>query len=252
MAEAAILSQIDPGRKVACADRKIDNRLQFTCKMTEKDIISGCRRGERIAQKALYDLTIDRIYRLLFRMTGKTDDASDLAQETYLRAFEGIGLFRGDSSVTTWIYRIAVNEALQHRRRSQLEQAHFKGASERKNFAEAVEQSSSSQLDVQAALGSLEPSDRTILLLRYEHGLDYRELALVLDCAEGTVASRLNRARQKMHELLAGGYDPKEEERPLNHPKIWTDAIPASEIPPYATRKSAGERLPHRRNWNAP
>jgi RNA polymerase sigma-70 factor (ECF subfamily) len=220
--------------------------------MTETEIIAGCQRGEVAARKALYDRTVDRIYGLVMRVSGNPDDAFDLAQETYLRAFERINQFRGGSSVITWLYRIAVNESLQLRRKRKSEGAHLVAVGRHANDGQTTCATTSARMDVQSALGILDESDRTILLLRYEHGLDYRELALVLDCAEGTVASRLNRARQKMHELLAGGYDPKEEDRPLNHPKIWTDVIPTSEIPPYATRKSAGERLPHRRNWNAP
>lgn len=220
--------------------------------MTEKEIITGCRRGERNAQKALYDLTVDRIYRLLFRMTGNADDASELAQESYLRAFERISLFRGDSSVVTWLYRIAVNEALQHRRRRHLEQSHLLAEADRRNSSEAIAQPASTQMDIQAALALLDESDRTILLLRYEHGLDYRELAEVLDCAEGTIASRLNRARQKMHSLLADGYSPREEARPLSHPKIWTDVDSTSEVPPKPTHQSAAGITRRQRDWNSP
>lgn len=220
--------------------------------MTENDIISGCRQGERNAQKALYDLTVDRIYGLLFRITGNAEDASDLAQETYLRAFERISSFRGDSSVATWLYRIAVNEALQHRRRRQLEQSHLLAEADRKSSSEATGQPASAQTDIQAALALLDESDRTILLLRYEHGLDYRDLAEVLDCAEGTIASRLNRARQKMHSLLADGYSPREEARPLSHPKIWTDVDATSEDPPKPTHKSAAGITRRQRDWNSP
>ena len=225
--------------------------LELTTEMTESMIIAGCQRGDVNARKALYDLTVDRIYRLLFRMTGNPEDASELAQETYLRAFERIGSFREDSSVTTWLYRIAVNEALQHRRRRQLEQSHLAAEAGARNAAEEPGQLASTRTDIRSALALLDESDRTILLLRYEHGLDYRELAEVLDCVEGTVASRLNRARQKMHGLLADGYSPREEARPLSHPKIWTEVGSKSEDPPNPTRKNASGVLRRQHDWNS-
>jgi hypothetical protein len=81
--------------------------------VTPEELVEACRRGDPDAQRALYDATCDRVYRLLLRMTRNSQDAFDLAQETYLKAFTRIGQFDAAASVTTWLYRIAVNEALQ-------------------------------------------------------------------------------------------------------------------------------------------
>ncbi len=78
----------------------------------ERQIVAGCKQGDREAQRQLYDLTSERIHRLMLRMTRSADDAFDLTQEAYMRAFTQIGQFDGRSSLGTWLYRIAVNQAL--------------------------------------------------------------------------------------------------------------------------------------------
>ncbi len=83
----------------------------------ERDLIRQCREGDAQAQRELYDLTVERIYRLLLRLTRNEQDAFDLSQETYLRVFTKLDDFGGRSSFATWVYRIAVNEALQFLRR---------------------------------------------------------------------------------------------------------------------------------------
>lgn len=94
--------------------------------MTENELIARCRQGDREAQRQLYAKTSEHIYRLLLRMTGNSDDAFDLAQDTYVRAFAKIADFDGKSSVTTWLYRLAVNEALQCARRARKARTHLR------------------------------------------------------------------------------------------------------------------------------
>ena len=95
--------------------------------MTEEELVQRCCDGDRQAESELYARTSRRIYRLLLRMTGSEEAASDLAQETYLRAFARIVDFDARSTIATWLYRIAVNEAPQHRRRQQ-RPAHARGS----------------------------------------------------------------------------------------------------------------------------
>jgi len=177
--------------------------------VTESELIDGCRKGACEARRELYARTSERIYQLTLRMTGNPEDAFDLAQNTYLRAFARIGSFDGRSSLATWLYRIAVNEALQFLRRADRVRPN------RLPIENDVEGSPNdnpiiARMDVSEALASLEPADRTILLLRYQEGLDYKAIATVMACAEGTVASRLNRARKKIRELLGKSYRPRE------------------------------------------
>lgn len=184
--------------------------------MTDAELIKGCKCGDREAQHELYVRTSERIYGLLLRMTRNPDAAFDLAQDAYLRAFSRIGQFNGDSSLGTWLYRIAVNEALQFMRRRSTLPLLSEGS-----LLEAPAPSEgeciTTRMDVNAALDLLDTSDRTILILRYQEGLDYREIAGVLDCAAGTVASRLNRARDRLRQVLGGGYEISEEMAEAKH-----------------------------------
>jgi len=150
-------------------------------------------------------------------MTRNPDLAFDLTQDTYCRAFDRIKQFDGRSSVSTWLYRIAVNEALQFLRKK-LPRA--LQPDEAANRASTSGGSIETRHDVEDALAKLGPDDRAVLLLRYQEGLDYHQISEVMDCPPGTVASRLNRARHAIRGLLADGYDPDEETPDEAHQKI--------------------------------
>ena len=184
--------------------------------MTESEIIRGCKRGDRASQRELYVQTSERIFRLLVKMTRNQDTAIDLAQETYLRAFDRISQFNGDSSIATWLYRIAVNEALQFQRRKgmlPLPPDHDSSAASAASEGDRT----AMRMDVNSALQEMEATDRAILILRYQEGLDYRQIAEILDCPAGTVASRLNRARDRLRHALSGSYGTEEEMTRTEH-----------------------------------
>ncbi len=186
--------------------------------LTESELVARCRQGDREAQRELYSQTSERIYRLLLRMTGNQDTAFDLAQDTYLRAFARIDQFDGRSAFGTWLYRIAVTEALQFLR----QEKRFRRSLQEDARETAVDSSSeqtAARMDVNEALAALEPGDRAILLLRYQEGQSYRAIAETLECEEGTVASRLNRARNRFRGILGKGYAPWEEGEAAEHPK---------------------------------
>jgi len=185
--------------------------------MTEQELIAGCQRGERDAQRALYERTSERIYRLLLRMTRCPAAAEDLAQETYLKAFAAIATFEGRSSLDAWLYRIALNEALQAARRRPTLLLDPEHAARRPAKADDA-QAAALRLDLESALAKLEPMDRAVLLLRHQEGLDYRAIAEVTQVAMGTVASRLNRARARLRALLADFSPDGEENAARPHP----------------------------------
>lgn len=186
--------------------------------MIDHQLVERCRRGDRAAQHEIYALTAERVYHLVLRITRSPEDAFDLAQETYVRAFTRIGQFDGKSSFYTWLCRIAINEALQLLRHQEVAGAHRESLAAGSNDG-SNNDGLDAKIDVEGALALLPPVDRAILLLRYQEGLDYETIAQVTDCAIGTIASRLNRARQRMRELLKGGYDSTEEKPPAEHPK---------------------------------
>lgn len=185
--------------------------------MIEPEVIARCLRGDRKAQQEVYARTSDRIYRLALRITGHGDDASEVTQETYVRAFTRLSQFDGRSSLLTWLYRIAINEALQLQRRENARAAHESAAAamERPRSDESAEDT---RLDIESGLASLPPTDRAILLLRYQEGLDYQTIAEITECEPGTVGSRLNRARQRLRAFLKTGYAARQESAVREHP----------------------------------
>jgi RNA polymerase sigma-70 factor (ECF subfamily) len=172
--------------------------------VNDSELAQHCARGDREAQRLLYERCSERIYRLLYRMNPNGDDASDLAQETFVRVFEKIHTFDGTSSLMTWIYRIAVNESLQFRRREKRRTGILVRLARRRQ----EDRTSPAQNDggeVLAALGRLPEPERALLVLRYTEGLSYDEMAKVLGKPPGTIASGLNRARQMLRQILSPG-----------------------------------------------
>ena len=173
--------------------------------VNDRDLIERCRAGEREAQRQLFEQTSGRIYRLLLRMTGNPDDASDLTQETYVKGLQRLEQFDGRSAITSWFYRIAMNEALQFRRRQSVGTVKLHALASTRP-TEAHGPATDLRLDLEVALAELPSDDRALLLLRYQEELDYRGIADVFECAEGTVASRLSRARDRLREILRKSY----------------------------------------------
>ena len=179
--------------------------------MIESQLVERCRQGDREAQQELYALTSDRIYRLLVRMTGNADDALDLSQETYIRVFEKVHQFDGHARIATWVYRVAVNEALQFlRRRKQETLALSRDGELPARAAPTPAVAVDVRLDMAQALSRLPELERTLVILRHFEGLDYADMASVLDKPEGTIASGLNRARKMLREIL--GPDSRDEQ----------------------------------------
>ena len=167
-------------------------------------VVAGCRRGEAAAQRELVLRTQQQLFRTVFRLTG-AQDAEDVVQQVYLQVFRQLDRFAGTSSFGTWLYRVAVNEALQHLRRRR--------ARPTVSMDEPVEHGTDLRRGVELrellerALEQLEPTLRTMFVLREIEGLTYEQIASVLYIPSGTVASRLNRARHELQERLrALGY----------------------------------------------
>lgn len=183
--------------------------------MDDEQLVKRCRQGDRDAQRHLYERTCERIYGLLLKITRNPDDAFDLTQETYLRAFAHIDQFDGKSTIATWLYRIAVNEGLQAARRSNTAQQ----AREVRGCVQSAGGNGRAdiRMDVGVAMSELSEDDRVLLLLRYHEGLDYETIAQITESPLGTVASRLNRTRERLRERLKS-YEQAEENTPAVHP----------------------------------
>ena len=165
----------------------------------DRTLVQACQLGDRDAQSRLYEQNVSKIFRLMVRMVGR-QDADDLTQQVFLQAFRKIQQFSGRSKFGTWLYRVAVNEALQHRRR------HGSRPSEPLLHEPASQTSnriaSETKEALDHALSRIEPDLRAIFLLREVDQLTYAELAEVLNVPAGTVGSRLNRARRELRAEL--------------------------------------------------
>jgi len=164
------------------------------------DLVAACQAQDHGAQRELYEKYQHRVFRLATRLVG-VSDAADATQQVFLQLFRAIGQFRGQARFETWLYRLAVNECLQHIRR--------RGKVRTRELAyEPVDRSASSTNRMElrelleAALGQLDPDLRAIFVLREVEELNYNQIAETLQIAEGTVGSRLNRARSHLRELL--------------------------------------------------
>jgi RNA polymerase sigma-70 factor (ECF subfamily) len=164
--------------------------------MIGPELIQRCRSGDRKAQHELYALTAERLHRLVLRLAKHADEAFDIVQETYIRAFTRIAQFDGRSSFWTWLCRIAINEALLRQRRAtaRANRESVAGALAHHRTAPPVD----SRIDVEAALAELPWADRALLMLRYQEGLSYQGIAEIMGCEAGTVGSRLTRARDRV------------------------------------------------------
>lgn len=162
--------------------------------------VTACQQGDRAAQRQLYEQCQERVFRLVCRMVG-IQDASDLTQQVFLQTFRTIGQFAGASRFETWLYRLTVNECLQFLRRARRKPC--EGLSHEPvdhRPADAVRVQHQELLD--RGLARLDPELRCIFLLREVEGLAYRDIAIALEISEGTVGSRLNRARTELKERL--------------------------------------------------
>jgi len=178
-------------------DRTLERNLPETI---ETDTVAAAAAGDRSALRQVYEITSDRVFRLMVRMVG-VQDADDLTQQTFVQAFTKISQFSGDSKFETWLYRLATNEALQHLRREKHRQTSellVEPTTSQDNHVEVDERA----LLVRQALAAIDPELRAIFLLKEENGLSYQEIAATLGIPEGTVGSRLNRARRELRKAL--------------------------------------------------
>lgn len=166
----------------------------------EANDLRKAQSGEPAAQHALYCSFRIRVYGLTVRLVG-LNDADDVTQQIWLQIFRNLSRFHATSSLRTWIFRLTVNECLQFRRRV--------GRRPRVSLEidpvdqkPLVQDESADREAIQVALDRLEPELRAIFVLREIEKLSYAEIAAALKIAEGTVASRLSRARMELRQHL--------------------------------------------------
>jgi RNA polymerase sigma-70 factor (ECF subfamily) len=174
---------------------------------TEQELIEGCQRGEREAFRVLFERHKDKVYSIALRYAGDETVAMDIAQETFLRLFSRISGFRGDSTFESWLYRLVVNSCLDQKRKTRrlmplvdglLDMLQAPGESVMDHLLRSELSSR-----VRLVVGALPDEQRILIVLRYTQGLSYDQIAEILGCSNGTVASRLNRVHKVLERRLS-------------------------------------------------
>jgi len=183
--------------------------------MEESDIllIKECQTGDISAFGKLVELHRKRIYQLAYQITGNHEDADDISQEAFIRAYRSVSKFKGESSFSTWLRRIAINLSINHLKKESrrgrespdeeiLDSRIYPPISEWADSPlEDVESKELAQ-KIRQAMDSLPVVERIVFILRVHQGLSYKEMAQTLGCPMGTVMSRLNRARRRLRDKL--------------------------------------------------
>ena len=176
----------------------------------EMDLVARCKAGELDAFEELYREHSRRLYNLTYRMIGSRADADELLQEVFLLVYRKLGTFRGESSLATWLHRLAMNLCLDHLRskRAKVDQLtdpldanpRDDAPRSRGRVGELIVE----RLDLERAIGRLPESYRAAFLLHDVEGFEHHEIGTILGIAEGTSKSLLHKARLRLRTFLTG------------------------------------------------
>lgn len=187
--------------------------------MTDADedaiLVKRVQAGDVAAFDRLVVKYRERLFSIVYNLTSNREDAADLSQEAFIKAFSSIGRFKGNSSFFTWLYRIAVNTTLSQLKKNRLRRFFsFENMSEEASSSEILEALvvktrtekgallSELQERLNEALQKLSPKHRTVVVLFEIEGLSHQEIAEIMDCSVGTVRSRLHYAKQQLQAYL--------------------------------------------------
>ena len=170
---------------------------------SDREAILACQAGDRSAFDRLVERHQREIYRLCFRYVNNHEDASDLAQDSFVKAYKAIGRFRGDSAFSTWLYRIAVNTCLNFRaaRRVAQEELSETLADPGTPVVQRMQERERSQ-QVRDAVSRLPEKQRATLILKIYHDLTHEEVAGILGSSVGTVKANLFHAVGNLRKML--------------------------------------------------
>jgi len=188
-------------------DQIVVTREQLPVKeSTDSRTIAACQQGDREALRVLFEEYKDRVYSIaLYSLSGDEMAAGDATQQVFLKLMTRIGQFRGDAEFATWLYRLVVNTCHDEHRKQRRFVAladSFLQTSAGGESPRAIYARKEIAGRVQRAVAELKPKLRWPILLKYVEGLSYEEIAEVLNCSKGTVASRLNRAHKALGRRL--------------------------------------------------
>jgi RNA polymerase sigma-70 factor (ECF subfamily) len=170
-------------------------------------VIEACQAGDREAFRLLFETYKDRVFSIaVYSFGGDEAAASDTSQQIFLKLLTSIGQFRGESAFTTWLYRLVVNSCTDEKRKRRRFLPFGEGTPMGRVEEKRPQEKRYAKLEiagsVQAAITELKPKLRLAILLKYVEDLSYEEIASVLGCSKGTVASRLNRGHKALARKL--------------------------------------------------
>jgi RNA polymerase sigma-70 factor (ECF subfamily) len=188
----------------------------------DQQTLSQLRRGNWSAMEPLIGRYQDRLFVTVLRMVNNQEDAADLVQETFCRAMQNVARFEGKSTLYTWLFRIAINLAISHRRAKQYRTAvsldgdadhddsvNRQAAGLRRQLTQETEEDPTTSAEqrmeferLMAALAKLDPDFKAVIVLRDVEECDYEQMAAILEVPVGTIKSRLFRARGALREAL--------------------------------------------------
>ena len=172
--------------------------------MDERELIARVRRGDAVAERELYEAHVDRVYRLAYRMAGDDVLAQDITQDTFIRAFDRIQDFRGESTFSTWLHAIGNSVALNTLRKVKRFRARETGLEEARLLGEVRRAAEPDLKDrLRTAIDDLPDRYRLVFVMHDVEGFKHREIAQTLGMQVGTSKAQLSRARAKLRESLA-------------------------------------------------
>lgn len=182
--------------------------------MPDKELVERAKKGDQSAFEQLVLDNQNKVYSLALRLCGDREEAADLSQEAFVKAWQGLSAFQGESSFATWVYRLTTNVCIDHLRRKKRREGVEPTVSlddENNGWAEPADRNSDPQLQMERSergqalaqgLDRLPDWQRRVLVLRELSGLSYQEISDALDIDLGTVKSRIARARLALRKIL--------------------------------------------------
>lgn len=216
MIQTATISALDTAPASEPAKALPKPRVTAGEEAAEPDLVRRAQRGDLSAFDALVRRYQERIYATIYHMTSSHEDANDLAQETFIKAYQALHLFKGDSTFFTWIYRIAINKTInflkqrKHRAHLSLNELDLNAEHDPKLAALVSHKTPRREVNLNElqeklneAMQKLSETHRLVVTLHDVQGLSHEEISRILDCNVGTVRSRLFYARQQLQALLS-------------------------------------------------